>query len=430
MRARAGVGRFAASRAGRLFFALLFASLHVAAGAELARSRFGLPFDRAPGNAPAFVDRAHDAGPARWDRLVVSRWDAQHYFDLALRGFEDCPPTLKDRSFAPYVLRCRLNFYPTAAFVGGAVARALGAPIDYTMFAISWLATVLVSWFWTSRAVVAALGARMTWVSLVVFHAFTGSFALVTPQTEGLLVAATVGALVCAARRDWVLGAIVAGAGSAMRINGVALAFAFGAAVLVSMLVERPRDRRAWVARTAALALSGWGTLALFGYYAWRFGDPFVYTRVHGEVYHHGLGFAAILHPDSAWLKRAINMPRHEGVWVAATLLLLTLGHREALRRFSLPAQAFAYALLAASLGITVLGTLDRGLEGATRYLLGAVPLFFAIAAVLSKRPLALALWLALSCWSYRENDLCYYVGGPGDSVLEKCRDPHWIGRI
>jgi hypothetical protein len=100
----------------------------------------------------------------------------------------------------------------------------------------------------------------------------------------------------------------------------------------------------------------------------------------------------------------------HEGVWVAAAFLWLALGHREATRGFSPPARAFWYALLASVLGVSLLGSISRNLIGMNRYLLGAIPLFFAMGKGLERRPLALAIWLSVCAWHSWNVDMCFFT--------------------
>src|SRR5262252_10068350 len=76
----------------RLVVAGACLAAHVGAMAYSGRTRFHVPFNAAPGQAPAFHDPASERAPAHWDRLVVSRWDAGQYIGLGLRGYKYCPP--------------------------------------------------------------------------------------------------------------------------------------------------------------------------------------------------------------------------------------------------------------------------------------------------------------------------------------------------
>ena len=126
----------------------------------------------------------------------------------------------------------------------------------------------------------------------------------------------------------------------------------------------------------------------------------------------------------------AIDHPMHEGVWLAAGLLWFGLGHKEALQHFSIPERVFCYVLFVMCVGVAVYGTADLAFQGINRYLLLCIPLFFAMAAAMARRPFVLVLWLLLCTWHYRNIDLCEYAGGPGNNTLKQCHAQHWIGRI
>lgn len=65
---------------------------HLATTVTFARERFGgASFNTAPHSPPVFQDIAHQQSPDNAKRLVVSRWDAEHYIGLALRGYSQCP---------------------------------------------------------------------------------------------------------------------------------------------------------------------------------------------------------------------------------------------------------------------------------------------------------------------------------------------------
>ena len=98
--AAAGVARDDSSF--RAAVAVLCLAVHLAALAHSGSTRFGAPFNAAPGAPPAFERAASDASPQRWNRLVVSRWDAGQYVELGLRGYKYCP---KHEDGDPPVLR-------------------------------------------------------------------------------------------------------------------------------------------------------------------------------------------------------------------------------------------------------------------------------------------------------------------------------------
>jgi hypothetical protein len=203
---------------------------------------------------------------------------------------------------------------------------------------------------------------------------------------------------------------------------------AFAAGLLVELLRERPRKVWPWIRAVLLGVLCVWGQLALMAYHAHRFGDPLTYIHAHGQLFHHEHpGLAALLPPDPEKLAASIDLPLHEGLWLAAALLWFALGHREALRRFPIPEQALWYVMFLATVGIATVGMMPLALAGMSRYLLLALPMFFAMGAVMRPRPMLALLWLAFSAWHYWNIDVCTYTGGMGDRTLSVCHTPWWI---
>src|SRR4051812_3033870 len=75
----------------RLGVAALFLIIHVRTVADFAKEHFEQPFNAAPDSPPTFRDAAHDGHATNAKRLVVSRWDAEHYIAIGLRGYTQCP---------------------------------------------------------------------------------------------------------------------------------------------------------------------------------------------------------------------------------------------------------------------------------------------------------------------------------------------------
>jgi hypothetical protein len=419
----------AVKRSVRAAAAALCLAVHLAAMIHSGATRFDAPFNAAPGHAPAFEDPATEANPHFWNRLVVSRWDAGQYIELGLRGYQYCPPR-EDGGVVKGSRTCNQSFYPTYGLLGRWVGRLLHLPIDFALFGISLLSAFILLYLWTGPALRERLGVAETWVSLLLFNAFTTGFSLVSVQTEPLTIALTMGAFVAFGRRWWLLAGFLAGAAGAMRITGVATGAACAAAIAAQTWLDRPTERREWLSRGAAVALCAWGAAALMAYHAVRFGDPLAYVHTHSQGFHHDPTLKNILQPKPEWLIHSMEQPLHEGVWLVGALLWFLLGHRRALRRFPAPEQAYWYALFAVTVGIAAVGQVAIWFQGMNRYLLLALPLFFAMASLLRPRPLALAFWLIVSVWHYWQVDICTYTGGPGDHVLEVCHTPHWMGRI
>lgn len=411
-RAGHGIETFARSLPVRLLLPAVFLVLHLVALTALARVRFGRPFNSSPHSPPAFTHPATELVPPNWRRLVVSRWDAQHYIELALRGYQPCAPRaeLGPTKHPDDNLACQLNFFPGYAYMGRAVAAVARMPIDYALLGVSLLASYLAMFLWTSRAMVESLGFATTYLSLVLLNVFTTGYALVTVQTEPTALLATVGAFVLLHHRKYALGALCAGATGVIRPTGVATGMAFALALLVATIQERPR-LRVWVWRLFLGLVAGWGILALFAFWQIRFGDPLIYSHARTRYYHYVPNPLALLVPKYSWLSESIWAAPNEGLWLAAGLFIFALGHRSALARVPLPGRVYWYALFVFVVGVAAAGQVEIAFAGLSRYLLLALPMFFAAAAALRRHPIALGLWIAFSAIHYWSVNACFYVG-------------------
>jgi len=294
-------------------------------------------------------------------------------------------------------------------------------PIDYALLGISLVSSFIFLFLWTSPTMVKSLGLGVTYVSMLAFNAHTTAFALVTIQTEPFLLLCTLGCLICLVQGRLVLAALLAGGATGIRVSGVAVGLAAAAAIALAIILPDPRRPMRWLKALGLGLLAGWGILGLLAYFWIRMRSPLAYFDAHAVAYGHHPSLWSLLDPETRWLKRSLTDAFRPGVWVGAALIWFALGHRAALRAFSLPAQAFCYLLYFGSLAVSVVGTIDLGLDGNSRYTLALLPLFFAIGAVLVRRPAALVVWLAISLWFYRQVDLCHYVGGWGTERLTKC---------
>jgi hypothetical protein len=420
------LGRHARTVRFRLGVAVLFMGLQLLAG-TLSGNRFAAPFNAAPGQPPSFDNPAAERVPRNWNRLVVSRWDAGQYIELGLRGYQHCPPR---GSGAPMTTStCNLAFYPTLGLLGRALSRLTHLPIDYALLAISLLSGTLFLFLMTDAAIMSALGTGGAYLALVVFNTFTTGYTLVTPQTDPLTLALALGAFVALSRGRLAAAAALAGAASGMRITGAAVSAAAATAILVEIWRTRPHQPRRWVSAAALVLLCGWGELVLMAYHAYRFGDPLTYLHAHAASFNHHPTLAGALLPDPALIVRSLDSPMHDGMWLAAALIWFLLGRKEALDRFPPGQRTFWYVLFVGTVGIAAFGQMPIALVGMTRYLLLAVPLFFAIAAMLRTRPLLAVVWIGMTSWHYWNVDLCEYTGGPGNHTLQVCHAGHWVRR-
>lgn len=417
------VRRVAVSLPFRVVVALGCLYFHIAMMTRVGHDRFDYKFNADPDHAPLFFHPESDAKPDRWDRLLASRWDAQHYQAIALRGYSTCKQKweLQSGEYPDDTRTCELAFYPTYGWLGALVMKVAHLPVDYALFYLSLGASFLFLVMWTSRPMVEALGLGMTYLSLLLLNVFDTGYTLVTVQTEPCVLALTLGAFLCLHRRWLLVGAILAGATTAVRISGVATGFAFCAALLVLTLREHPRPRCVWLWRAALMAVSGWGIMALMAYYWHRFGDPLIYAHAHERAFRHHPSLTKIFIPDGRLLIQSIWAEPNEGVILAAGLLWFALGHRKGLVGFAVEGQAFFYVLFFGIVGICMYGSVEYAYGGNSRYLITVLPLFFAMAGMMRRRPVVLALWLFMSVMHYYHGNLCFYVGQNHPERLHRC---------
>jgi hypothetical protein len=416
------IARLAQMRSVRAIAAALLLLAHLAAMTAFGASRFHVPFNAAPGAAVVFARPEVEQNPPYWNRLLPARWDAEHYINLALRGYRYCPAAeMRAGKATGGGMTCDLAFYPGYPLLGYLASAGGRLPVDWAMLAISLGASWIFLFLWTGPEITAALGLRTTWVSLLVFNAFTTGFALITIHTEPVLLACAMGAFVLLARdRPW-LAALVAGAGTGARISGVALCLGFTAALAVKTFRERPVAPRVLVSRAGMAALSGWGQAAIMAYHGLVLGDPLLYVHSYQRGYGTQPALSQLLLPDVTWLARSVDSNAHEGIWVFALLMWLALGGRAALRGFSPELCAYWIALSAGAFFVSAIGTISRSFLGMPRYMLVVLPAFFAAGKVLERRFVALGLWLAVSLWHYWQCDLCLYVGDRSPQTGRVC---------
>jgi hypothetical protein len=274
---------------------------------------------------------------------------------------------------------------------------------------------------WTSPAIVDALGLGGAYLSLFLYNAFTTGYELVTVQTEPCALAFTLGSFLLLQRQRYFTGALMAGAATGVRITAAASGLAYAVALVTLTLMERTRKPTVLAWRALLCVTCMWGVLVMMGYYWYRFGDPLAYSHAHSRVYNHATNLFAVFNPKPQWILTSIQAIPNEGVWLAGALIWFALGHRGALRGFAPVCRAYWYALAAFAVAIPAVGQVELGFGGMTRYLLLALPIFFAMATVLRRRPEALAVWLVVSLVHYWNVNMCFYVGHSHPERLSKC---------
>jgi hypothetical protein len=407
---RATFERLARSRLFRLACAIFLVAAHVVVVAQFG-GQHNLPFNKAPGEPPYYHNPMVEGAPYLWDRLLVSRWDSVHYIGLALRGYSTCRPRPVPPDFLESPGQCQLSFFPGYPALAWLASFGTRLAVDWVMLGMSLLASVVFLYLWTHEVMRRALGTRACYLSLLAFNVFPAAFALVTVQTEPLVLVATLGCFIAVQTRRLTLGALLSGLATGIRITGVGVPVAYALAIFALYWSERRRITPGLVLATGArLALSAWGVVVMMAYQYWRFADPLIYLHSHGRAFKHKPSLSSVFFPDPDLIHRSIAAFEHEGVWVAAAMLWLFLGLPKALAGFNLSARFFWVGLTVSSLGIAMPGSVELAYAGMIRYLLLVLPLFFSIAVVAQRSLAVVLLWVALSGWNYYNMSLRFYV--------------------
>ena len=225
-------------------------------------------------------------------------------------------------------MHCNFNFYPGYPALTWVINRALHLPADYALWAVSLVASFVFLFLWTDRKMVRALGVGTVYTSLIAFNAFPTGFTLVTLQTEPCALVFTLAAFLCLARQRWLLGAVFAGAASAMRLNAAAVSVAMAAAIATELWMSPPKRWTDWATGLVSMVVSGWGVLAITGYHWLRYHDPLLYVHAHAETYGHTTSLMSVFDPKPEWLLRSIDHPLHEGVVCLLALIWFLLGSK------------------------------------------------------------------------------------------------------
>jgi hypothetical protein len=396
----------------RAAVALLCLVVHLWAVKHYAWTHLQTPWNNSPNDPPSFVEPDYTLGATNWNRLVVSRWDSGQYIAMALDDiYGHCPKAdLRGADLVDLNTTCDLAFYPAYAVLGWLASWGAEFPVDYALLGVSLVASFLVLFLWTGPTVVRALGVWGAYVSLALFNVYTTGFTLVTVLTEPCVMLFTFGAFILLEKKRFVLAALLAGAASVMRVSGSCASIAFAAALLLDAWDKEELSLKEWIVTLVLLPLCAWGQLGMMVFDWWRFQDPFVYSHAHAAAFAHEPHLWHLFFPKIMWIEASMSSGVHEILFAALMALWFALGHREGLGRFSRPGQLYAYVQFVSTLALSLYGSAELNYQGMTRYTLVLFAGFFAMAAVLRRRPLALVLWMGLSSYHYWNVDLCYYL--------------------
>ncbi len=210
---------------------------------------------------------------------VLSRWDGQHYLDIAATGYpSSLPPGTGAGSQSVHA------FFPGFPLLLRAVARVTGlagntAGVVITI-AMATLAAVVI---WSLARDLA--GESVATRAVLLFSFFPGSFVLGLIYSEGVFLAFAAACLLALHRRRWVVAGAAAAVCGATRPTGLVLAVCCAWAA-----VEAVRSRREWSA-AAAPALAPLGFAAWSVYLAVRTGSATSWLKSQHDGWGQGFDF-------------------------------------------------------------------------------------------------------------------------------------------
>jgi hypothetical protein len=406
----------------RALVALLFLAVHLAGITHFAAIHFAHPFNNAPGEAPTFESGDYTTSATNWNRLVVSRWDSGQYICMTLdRIYGHCPKQDLRQADLHSVPTCQFAFYPGYSIIGWFASLGCRLPVDYALWGVSLAASFVLLFLWTGPIVVQALGVWGAYCSLFLFNLYSTGFTLVTVLSEPCTLLFIFGAFLCVEKRRFVLGALLAGAASGMRITGLCAPVAYVCAIHLWAWDQDKLTVKQGLRTVLSVPLSAWGILTMMAYQWWRFNDPLIYAHAHSQMFEHEPRLWHLFWPDAAWIVKSMRSGVHEVAVAAIMALWFALGHRQGLRRFSRPGQVYLYVQFLVAFCLPLYGSAQLGYTGVTRYMLTLFGAFFAMGALLKDKPLALLVWCTMSGWNYWHTDLCYFEQHLEDGGMDRC---------
>jgi hypothetical protein len=325
---------------------------------------------------------------------IWAHMDGDHLLAIAENGYSVGSPAY----FPLYPLLVRA----VAEFFGGPLNR--GGLSGYGVL-IS-LITFYFALYFVYRIAEEGWGVRVAEGTVLALAFFPTSFFFNAVFTESLFLALSAGAVwAVRVRKDLPLACLLAALATATRTVGVFL--------LILLLVEWWRDRRAYGWRGAYLLLAPAGLLTYMAYLWWRLGNPLAFVNAQGNW---GRGAAntgtlpeialrlayenatALLDPNNYepfGFERLIIVLSGQNylynlLFFLGALLVLAVGWRRLL-----PGEFSAYSLILVGVS-SVFGPPDNPLISTPRYLLVVFPLFIVLGALLKDRRL-LAGYLLIS---------------------------------
>jgi hypothetical protein len=415
--ANASIARAAQTPRFRSAVAALLVFVHVLAFAKAGHDRLGLPFNTIPEHAPYYsnpdapaVGPWYPRQPHYWSRLIVSRWDSQHYIGFAIRGLTSCPTdpaTATDNQYA----FCGLVWFPAYGLVAGIISDLLHQPPDLVLMLMSCLAAFAINLLWTSRAITSRLGLREAWASLLAFNLFPTAFYVVTPYTEAATLALVLGGFVLLMADRWVLAGLAIGAATSLRANAFGFAVALVAAAAYAAWRRRRTHEPRWWRSLYAVPLAAWGLAVTLLAFKIMLGNSFAFLRAQDAYVagQHGTVHDLV---DPVYYVKGLTSQHMDFALLGSAAAIVVLGVREALRR--LPREGAIFIAVASAMTIAiplyVFASSGREYWSINRFQL-LCPIIFLSAGIVARRHTAVfVLWLAVCAAFYWHVELCSYI--------------------
>lgn len=402
---------WAPRRSFKLAVATSFALVHLLVIGHAGKARLNLPFNNAPGWHLAYSDPNADSlgpiprQPANWSRLIVSRFDSQHYIGFALRGISSCPKDPAQANHGWGYLRCGLGWLPAYGVAGGMISDVTGLEPDVSLVLLSVLCAIIVNLLWISPTLIKRLGLFEAYMVLIAWNCYAGAWNLVIPTTEPVVLALAVGGFIALANERWVLSAILIGACTSLRIPTASYAFALGCCLLFAAW-ERYRKRTPqWWRPLLAVPFCGWGQFVTMGVFQ---------AKLHNWHAFFDARFAFGDHNrlerlfDITYFVRGFASQCADMVIYLGLIGIMVLTWRPVLARFDRTQRVF---IVIASVITTVLAVAAAYQHwGLTRYMMLCPLPFLCMGTFARRHRAAFILWLVVSCSIYWNFEVCSYV--------------------
>lgn len=435
----AGFDAIADSRRSRIAIAVALTLMHLLLFWAAGQDRLGLPFNSAPDDRPYYSDpmaystvgKTGNRQPHHWSRLIVSRWDSQHYIGFAVRGLSACPEhpnddTPRDTMYtdARY-LQCGLGWQPALGILGGTVSKITGVAEDWSIVWIAILSTILANFLWTAAPFVKRLGNREALGALIAFNAFPSAFHLVAPYTESITMMLALAGFVALADNKWILSGLFVGAATAFRTAAVAYSAAFGLAALFAAYKRRKAGDKKWWKPLTGIPLCGWSMALQMLLLKIYVGDALAYVRAR-HMYGDNHDYFRVFSFD--FILKGITAQHMDGFVMCGCIAIVSLCVREVVRKIGAAESVFLIVasilgLMLGGAGLIARGDASGGYAGTwgmNRYML-MLPITFVCAGVLlRKAPVTYLLWIAICMAIYWHVELCSFIS-QGDMNVCPC---------